>query len=368
MDQSKLFEVYPQVKETIPWVKLGTLPTPVQRMERLGERLDHPNLWVKRDDLSSDTMGGNKVRVMEYLLAKMQAQGKKVAISPGALGSNQILASAIYGNQLGLKIVGVFFKQCETDYMCKHMLIDQSMDVEFNHVNNPYFTPFAIIWHFLRHVDWKKFEAPFYVPSFGSSATCGLGYFDAMLELKEQIDAGEMPEPDYIFVTAGTGGTMAGIELGARVLGMKTKVIGVRITDWIACNERVVASIVNRTCKYLRKSGADLPAHKSKARDVNLIHEFFGGEYAKITDEGVEAKTMLKEIEDLVLDTTYTAKTMAAMIKYLAENDFKEKTVLFWHTYNTRDLAPFISGEASPAKMPEPFQQYFRDRKEARDR
>jgi hypothetical protein len=149
MERPKLFEKYPQLEKTVPWVRLGTFPTPVQRMERLGGMLGHPNLWIKRDDLSADKMGGNKVRVMEFLLAQMKAQGKTVAISPGALGSNQIMASAIYGRQLGLKIVGVFFKQCETDYMCRHMLIDQSMGVEFVHVNNPYLVPLVVIWQLL---------------------------------------------------------------------------------------------------------------------------------------------------------------------------------------------------------------------------
>ncbi|HUT53120.1 MAG TPA: pyridoxal-phosphate dependent enzyme [bacterium] len=360
MERPRLFEKYPQLEKTIPWVPLGTFPTPVQRLDRLGGMLGHHKLWIKRDDLSSDQMGGNKVRVMEFLLAQMRAQGKQVAISPGALGSNQILASAIYGHQLGLKIVGVFFKQCETDYMCKHMLIDQSMGVEFVHVNNPYFVPFAVIWQLLKNADWKKFELPFYIPSFGSSATCAFGYFNAMLELKDQIDAGLLPPPDYIFVTAGTGGTMAGIELGARALGLPTRVVGVRITDYIACNERLVASIVNRAAKALRQAGADLPVKKCHGRDVTLIHDFFGGEYAKITPEAVEARKTCAELEGLTLDTTYTAKTMAAMIQHLKAHGLKDQNVLFWHTYNTRDLSPFLSPDSCPEKMPAPFQGYFK--------
>jgi len=359
MSRPELFEAYPQLAKTIPWVKLGALPTPVERLSKLGAKLDHPNLWIKRDDLSSTKMGGNKVRIMEFLLAAMKASGKTVAISPGALGSNQIMASGIYGRELGLKVVGVFFKQCPTDYMCKHMLIDKTMGVEFNHVESPYLVPFAIIYHYLKNIDWEKMQAPFYIPTFGSSATCALGYFDAMFELKKQIDAGQLPEPDYIFVTAGTGGTMAGIQLGARLLGMKTKTIGVRITDFIACNERLVASIINRCRKHLNKAGADLPEMKFKKADVMMIHDFFGGEYAKITEEGKDAKKLLSEIEGIALDTTYTAKTMAAMIKYLKENDLKNKQVLFWHTYNTRDLSPFLDKSLSPKNLPEDFQCYF---------
>ena len=147
---------------------MGTYPTPVEKMSKLGKMLGYPNLWVKRDDLSSQKMGGNKVRVMEFLLAEMKASGKTIAISPGALGSNQILASGIYGKDLGFKIVGIFFKQCPTDYMRKHMLIDKTMGVEFNYVSNPYLVPFAILYHYLRNFDFSKMQFPFYIPTFGS--------------------------------------------------------------------------------------------------------------------------------------------------------------------------------------------------------
>jgi 1-aminocyclopropane-1-carboxylate deaminase/D-cysteine desulfhydrase-like pyridoxal-dependent ACC family enzyme len=359
MDKPDLFEKYPVLEGKLPWVQLGTFPTPVERMEKLGERLGHPELWVKRDDLSSDKMGGNKVRVMEFLLAEMKRQGKKVAISPGALGSNQIMASAIWGHQLGLKIVGIFFKQCPTDYMCKHMLIDKNMGVEFHHVDNPFFTPLVVLYHYLRNIDWQEFQAPFYIPSFGSSATCAVGYCSAMFELKKQIDAGMLPEPDYIFVTAGTGGTMAGIELGARLTGMQTTVVGVRITDYIALNEWMVASIVNRLANLLRESGAKIPPLRYRKQDITLIHDFFGGEYAKITPEGKAARSIAAEAEGLVVDTTYTAKTMAAMIHRLQGPDLRGKKVLFWHTYNTRDLTPFLDPQLSARDLPGEFQCYF---------
>ncbi len=360
MSKPELFLAYPQLEKTIPFIPMGSYPTTVEKMTKLGEKLGYPSLWVKRDDLSSTKLGGNKVRIMEFLLAAMKASGKTVAISPGALGSNQILASGIYGHDLGFKIVGVFFKQCPTDYMCKHMMIDKTMGVEFNHVNSPYLVPFVILYQFLKNFDWGKMQFPFYIPTFGSSATCALGYFNAMFELKKQIAAGLLPEPDYIFVTAGTGGTMAGIQLGTKVLGMKTKTVGVRITDYVACNERIVASILNRAVKHLRKGGAALPELRFKKSDISMIHEFFGGEYAKITDEALAAKKLVSEIENLTLDTTYTAKTMAAMIKYLKDHDLKDKNILFWHTYNTKDLTRFLDKNLGGKDLPQPFQCYFK--------
>lgn len=359
MQKPLLFQRYPELEGRIAWEPLGDFPTPIEKLDSLGAKLGHKNLWVKRDDLSSDKMGGNKVRVMEFLLALMKQRGKRVAISPGALGSNQIMASAIYGRQLGLDVVGIFFKQCPTDYMCKHMLIDKSMGVDFVHVENPYFTPVEVLRQFLKHTDWKKLETPFYIPSFGSSAVCALGYVSAMIELKEQIDAGQAPEPDYIFVTAGTGGTMAGIELGARIVGLRSKVVGVRITDWIALNEWLAANLINRAAKYLRDRGAPIGPFKYRSSDVRIVHEYFGGEYARITPEGIHAKNLCKETDGIVLDTTYTAKTMAAMIDFIRTRAPASANILFWHTYNTRDLAPFLGDGVDRGCLPSDFHCYF---------
>jgi D-cysteine desulfhydrase len=177
--------------------------------------------------------------------------------------------------------------------------------------------------------------------------------------LKEQVNAGQCPEPDYIFVTAGTGGTMAGIEMGVRILGMNSRVVGVRITDWLSVNESLIANIVNRGYKLLKDSGARLPPLHLKGSDITMIHEFFGGEYAKITPECAEAKQLARDLENIILDTTYTAKTMAAMISFIKDHGLKDKNILFWHTYNSRDLAPFLDPECTPAKLPGEFHPYF---------
>ena len=77
MSQPELFEAYPNLAKTIPWVPLGNLPTPVERLNKLGAQLGYPSLWIKRDDLSSTKMGGNKVRIMEFLLAADEGRGQE---------------------------------------------------------------------------------------------------------------------------------------------------------------------------------------------------------------------------------------------------------------------------------------------------
>ena len=98
-----LFEMYPNLKKNIPFISLGKFPTPVEKMNNLGKELGLDNLFVKRDDLSSDLYGGNKVRKLEFLLADAINTKAKSVLTFGCAGSNHALATSIYAKKLGLK-------------------------------------------------------------------------------------------------------------------------------------------------------------------------------------------------------------------------------------------------------------------------
>ncbi len=82
-----LFDKYPGLRDKIPWMSIGKYPTPVQKMEKLGREAGYDNLWLKRDDLTSDIYGGNKVRKLEFVLADAKAKGRKTLICIGGSGS-----------------------------------------------------------------------------------------------------------------------------------------------------------------------------------------------------------------------------------------------------------------------------------------
>src|SRR5210317_2108674 len=86
-----LFRNYPELKQKIAWLPLGTLPTPVHQLHRLG----YENLWIKRDDLSSPVYGGNKVRKLEFILAAAAQKKVRHLITVGGIGTNHGLATAI---------------------------------------------------------------------------------------------------------------------------------------------------------------------------------------------------------------------------------------------------------------------------------
>src|SRR4030042_5456359 len=136
----ELFQQYPKLK-AIPWVSLGQFPTPVEPMAKRGESLGFKRLWVKRDDFSGVRYGGNKVRKLEFLLADAQAQGRDAVLTLGAVGSNHVLATALYAQELGLKSFAVFVPQPVQEYARKNLLCDHALGLKMHYLTNELLVP-----------------------------------------------------------------------------------------------------------------------------------------------------------------------------------------------------------------------------------
>src|SRR5438445_13438617 len=101
---SALFAAFPETEGRIPWIPLGTFPTRVHRLARLGADTGARELWMKRDDESGRSYGGNKVRKLEFLLADAKAKGATRLLTIGGVGSNLAVAAAIYGRAQGFEV------------------------------------------------------------------------------------------------------------------------------------------------------------------------------------------------------------------------------------------------------------------------
>ncbi len=349
-----LFKHFPILKEKIPFITLGQYPTPVQRMDRFAHKFGINSLYIKRDDLSGVAYGGNKVRKLEFLLADARIKGKKHLIAVGAAGSNYVTATGVYGRKLGFSVSAVLFHQIGTDYLRKNLLANLSLNMELNIVPSMLLIPlresFSIIRNGIRNT--------YITPPGGSSALSTIGYVNAVMELKEQIKNGELPEPDLIFLPLGTGGTMAGLVLGCKLAGLKSRVIGVRVVDRIISNSLSVMRYAKGCLKILRKYAPELNKIKINFSHFSILHNYFGKGYAHYTEESIRAVRMLHELEGIKLEGTYTGKTLAGMIDFVRANNLQSKNILFWNTYNSRDMDELIT-ERDYKKLPPGFHKYF---------
>jgi len=321
-----LFEEYPALDGNIPWIKLAPLRTPVKELINLEERLGINSLWVKCDDLSSTLYGGNKPRKLEFVLAEALNQGCEKVMTAGYIGSNHCVANAIFCNQLNLKPIAVLIDQPVTTYVKNNLLLNL---------------------YFKNEIFYSQKEIPkdsnIYHMAPGASIPLGiLGFVNAAFELRNQVNNGEMPEPDYIFVACGTAGTAAGLALGIKLVNLKTHIHAVQVTDPANSSIKVIRRLAKKTNKLMVKYDNSIP--ETTYDHLFSNGDYFGGQYGLPTREGHQAIKLIKETENIKLEPTYTGKTLAALLGFVRENkaDIKDKTILFWNTYNSRDFSDIL--------------------------
>jgi 1-aminocyclopropane-1-carboxylate deaminase/D-cysteine desulfhydrase-like pyridoxal-dependent ACC family enzyme len=350
-----IFETYPNLS-TIPWKELGDFPTPIQKLDKLGEANGFNNLYVKRDDKSNPAYGGNKVRKLEWVLADAEAKGRKTLLTVGGSGSNQVLATTIYGKRMGFRVVGLVFDQVNADYVRRNLLLDHHYGAELSFAPN---TPAELLL-FAGTYAWESLrgEKPYYVPAGASSPVGNMGYVNAAFEIKSQVEQGAMPEPDYVLAAAGSLGTASGLQLGFRLAGMKTRVVAVQVSmPWYITAAKFASMIANINA-YMRKVDPSVPEVKPKPEELIMLLDYLGKCYAALTPECVSMIKLAKDLEGLTLDPSYTSKTLYGGLDYLKAKGEQGKTVLFMDTYNSVDLTHLVAG-ADHHELPRAFHRYF---------
>lgn len=352
-----VFKHFPKISEKLPFIALGEFPTPVKRLERLGEDIGISSLYLKDDGPSGRLYGGNKVRKLEFLLGRALLNSVREVMTFGAAGSNHALATAIYARQVGLKCISILTPQPNAEYVRRNLLLAHAYGAEIHYYQNPVLLIAGASYQLLRHKLLRD-RFPSVIAPGGTSPLGVAGYVNAAFELEEQVRAGLLPEPDSIYVPVGTMGTAVGLMLGLRAAQLKGEVIGIRVVSSIFSNKRLAARLFNQTGKFLHGLDHSFPLLACTEKDINLEDGFLGPGYAHFTAEGMSAIRRIKETEGIKLEGTYTGKALAALIHDARKSDLRSKSVLFWNTCNSRDL----SAEAAKVDyrdLPRNLHSYF---------
>lgn len=358
MSTLAIFKTLPTTR-TIPHVSLATLPTPVERLSKLGEEVGVESLYVKRDDQSGTVYGGNKVRKLEFLLGEAVAGDYDEVWTVGAIGSHHALATSIYARELDLTPAVLHFPQPITDHVLDNLRALSTTQPKLTLATHKAQLPVEMGKVKLRQ--WlSKAEDIYYVPGGGSNGMGVLGYVNAAFELAEQVAEDQLPEPDIIFVAAGTCGTLAGLTLGCRMAGLSTEVIGVRVVDKILANATLTARLANKAGKILSEHGVK-GVPRISGSQITLLDDYFGPDYGVPTDAGLEAIELAKEHEGLKLEPTYTGKALAGLLGERERLDLAGKNVLYWHTLSGVDLSERIARADVERDLPEGYQKFFEE-------
>lgn len=314
----------------LPRVKLIERPTPLTEAPNLAKVLNHgkpggPRIFIKRDDLTSLALGGNKLRNLEFRLARTLADTPDTVIVGLDLQSNSARQTVAACNKLGLRTVLVLEGR-KPNVIQGNLLMDYLLGAEVHFAANP--KEQRKMLDDLADRTRKAGGRPHILndnPMFDIASAAA--YLEATLEVLEQLDQEGLAPSCFYMSSSGKG--QAGLVLAQRLTGLGFAVHGVTATSEFHLPSRT-ANIANETAKAL---GLDLIVTEE---EVVNFGEFVGDGYGIPSEAGIEAVKLFARTEGVILDPIYTGKAAAGMVAHVREGRFAADDVLvFVHTGGT---------------------------------
>ena len=311
--------------EALARFPLAQLPTPIEELKSLSRELGGPELLIKRDDQTGLAFGDNKTRKLEFLVGKALEQGADTLVTAGAAQSNHCRQTAAAAARAGLRCE-LLLNGTKPELPNGNLLLDELLGARIHWIQvSQRGAKLRELPDRLR----KEGRKPYVIPVGGSNGVGATGYVLAMIELVEQLD-GINRRANHVVFASSSGGTQAGIVVGAKVTGFDGKLYGVSVDKddrGGAPYDHELANIANETAKHI---GFDA---QFTARDFNVLYDYLGGGYGVVSELEREAIRLLGSREGIVLDPVYTGRSMGALIDLIRKKAFRsDETVLFWHT------------------------------------
>ena len=310
--------------QAIPRIQLAFTPTPLQDVPRLAKALGLQRLLIKRDDQTGLAFGGNKARKLEFLFADAVAQGADTIVTMGGPQSNHCRMTAAAARVCGMRAHLVFntYDSRPVDDVQGNMLLDRILGAEWR-FTKPGQTRIDCVQEVAEELTAQG-HTPYIIPAGGSNGLGALGYVKAALELSEQCRALEVV-PDHIVCAGGGYGTLAGLELGVRLAGLPSRVVGVSISPPVSDIHARIASLVQAAAEIL-----ETPA---PGADPLVWEDYVGAGYGIPTALSREALDVVAASEGILLDPVYTAKAFSGIMGELHRGRIKSgDVVVFLHT------------------------------------
>jgi D-cysteine desulfhydrase family pyridoxal phosphate-dependent enzyme len=306
--------------KTIPRLRFAHLPTSIETLPRLSAILGGPPLLVKRDDQTGLALGGNKTRKLEFLLAEAQAHGARTIITAGAMQSNHCRQTAAAAARFGLDCILVLSGDTPVS-PSGNLLLDELLGAEI--VTTQSSLRDMVLKETFESA-WNAGRRPYLVPYGGSNPTGAAGYVYAMKELLEQC---QTDLAKWIVFPSSSGGTQAGMLVGARLFGFQGRILGISVDEPAQDLKEKVATLANATAEHL---GEPLTFHPE---EVLVNSDYLGGGYGVPGEPERDAMILFARNEGLILDPVYTGRAAAGLIDLIRTGFFpKGDSVLFWHT------------------------------------
>ncbi len=311
-----------------PRLRLAHLPTPLEPAPRLTAALGGPEIWIKRDDCTGLSTGGNKTRKLEFLMAEAEAEGADLVLTQGATQSNHARQTAAAAARRGMD--------------CHLLLEDRtgSKEADYRHNGNVLLDhlhgatteerPGGLDMNAELAAAAERFRAagrkPYAIPGGGSNPTGALGYVNCAIELVAQANDLGL-DVDHLIHATGSAGTQAGLVVGLKAIHAAMKLLGFGVRAPKAKQEENVFKLAAATAEKLGLPGLVQPA------DVVADTDYVGAGYGIPRADTIEAIELFARTEGILLDPVYSGKAAAGLIAYCRQGRLKKgETVVFLHT------------------------------------
>jgi D-cysteine desulfhydrase len=309
-----------------PRVELAALPTPLHPLRRLSEALG-VEVWVKRDDLTGLGLGGNKARKLEFLAGAALAEHADVLVTGGGPGSNHAQVTAAAAARLGLRCHIVLYGDPPVPEPA-NLRLCRLLGAEVHFTGDSERASVDAELPRRCRILEQDGHSPYAIPRGGASPVGCTGYVEAAFELGDQLRAGGVA-PTRLYLATGSCGTQAGLVLGGALCGASYRVVGITVSrDRDECIDRIRALI---------GEAAELLGAQPAETIVDVLDGHIGPGYGKPSPEGREAAGLAAKTEGLLLDQTFTAKAMAALVADVRSGRL-DGPVVFLHTGGTGGL------------------------------
>lgn len=336
-------------------------PTPIERRPAL-DAIVGAKIWIKRDDATGGPEAGNKIRKLEFLLADALDRGAEVVITCGGLQSNHARATALVCARLGLRAV-LYLRVPDPTIapldaaLTGNVLLDRLAGAEIRFISPAEYRERGAIMERARYELGAEGAPAYVVPEGGSNGLGALGYVEAMREVRRQLDLGlceGLASPvgarasfDVVAHACGSGGTAAGVALGAAHAQVARETWAFAVCDDRAYFETTIARIAAEA----RGFDASLPPLEpiepgariepgvrdgsSSGGVARLVVDdrAKGPAYAVMDDDQKRFLVRVAQRTGLVLDPVYSGKALWGVARAVERGDIApDANVLFLHT------------------------------------
>ena len=313
-------------------LSLARLPTPFHPLDRLSDKLGGPRIWVKRDDLSECAISGNKIRKLEFTLARALEQGSDTLITCGGAQSNHCRATALLGARLGLKVHLILRRERSDDAPLNstpdgNLFLDYLAGANITlYDKNEYQRNLPGLFNHWSDYYRKRGAKPYAIPTGASDGTGVWGYIACVAELLEDFKQANI-KPVSIVHATGSGGTQAGLSVGVALHQLNARVTGLAVCD----NERYFVNKVRDDIALWRER-YDVVLDQARVH-IQVDDRFIGPGYGRAGDEVFATISDVAALEGLLLDPVYTGKAFYGMVEKIRAGEFDgESDLVFIHT------------------------------------